>query len=296
MEGYFWRFTDARSHRVIVALCGVSRAADGHWATVGLAAHPGGFTRQIDVQTAGADDARLGAWAGVREFAASADRVQVDLGPDARLDVRLRDCHVYRTRPFGGSGAAHVIPGLNQYWHPHVLGGRADGQVILDEETIELQDAEVYAEKNWGRGGFPGRWHWGQAQAFDRPDVCVAFAGGDVELGPVRLSATALVVRLGADVIRLGNPLLAPVTADVDGERWALRGRGPRWSVELEGGAPRASAHVLQVPLPTERRSVNAALEHLAADVRLVVRRRGRVQFAGESSLAGLEVGDTTTR
>jgi hypothetical protein len=296
MEGYFWRFTDVLSGRVIVALCGVSRAADGHWATVGLASHPGGFTRQIDVQSAGADDARLGAWAGAGAFAASSDRVRVDLGPDARLDVRLRDCNVWRPRPLGGSGPAHLIPGLNQYWHPHVLGGRADGHATLGDDTIELHGVNVYAEKNWGAGGFPGRWHWGQAQAFDRPDVCVAFAGGDVELGPATFQATALVVRLGSDVIRLGNPLLAPITAEVDGERWALRGRGPRWSVELEGGAPRTAAHALQVPLPPERRSVPGALEHLAADVRLVVRHRGRVQFAGQSSLAGLEVGDTTTR
>jgi hypothetical protein len=32
-------------------------------------------------------------------------------------------------------------------------------------------------------------------------------------------------------------------------------------------------------------------LEHLAAPLRVVVRKRGRVVFAGESLLAGLEVG-----
>jgi hypothetical protein len=291
MEGYFWRFTDARSGRVIVALCGISRAADGDWATVALAGHPGRFARQIDVQDAGADFARLGVWAGERAFAANSDRVRVDLGPDAQLDLHLRDCRHWNRSLVGGSGAAHLIPGLNQYWHPHVLGGRAEGRVILGDEVIDLVDADVYAEKNWGRGGFPTRWHWGQAQAFERRDVCVAFAGGDVEVGRATLRATALVVRLGTDVIRLGNPVLAPVTADADGERWALRGRGPRWSVELEGGGARSAAHILHVPVPAERRSVPAALEHLAARVRLVVRHRGRVRFAGESELAGLEVG-----
>jgi hypothetical protein len=292
MEGYFWRITDVEAGRVIVALCGVSRAADGVWATVALAEHPSGFTRQLDVSTAGADRTKLGVWAGERAFRARADRVRVELGLDAQLDIRLRDRHDWpASQPLGGSGAAHLIPGLGQYWHPHLLGGRVDGTAVIGEQVIDLRGAEVYAEKNWGRGGFPGSWHWGQAQAFERPDVCVAFAGGDVQIGPVTLQATALVVRLGGRLIRLGNPVLAPVTAEADGERWALHGRGPRWSVELAGGAPRAAAHRLGIPLPAERRSVPAALEHLAGTVQLVVRQRGRVYFAGESRLAGLEIG-----
>ena len=34
MEGYFWRITDPESGRVVIALIGVNRAADGHWATM----------------------------------------------------------------------------------------------------------------------------------------------------------------------------------------------------------------------------------------------------------------------
>ena len=291
MEGYFWRLTDAASGRVVVALCGVSRAADGVWANVALASHPHGFARNVDVERAGADPQRLGVWAGDGVFSAGRDHLRVDLGRDARLDVRLETEQGFTRRPFGGCGPAHALPGLGQYWHPHVLGGRATGQATLGEEVVELDGADVYAEKNWGRGGFPGRWWWGQAQGFARRDVCVSFAGGPVELGPASFSATALVVRLGSTVIRLGNPLLAPVRADVDERRWALRARGLVWSVELEGSAVPGDAHVLEVPLPAERRSVPGALEHLGARLRMVVRRRGRVVFAGESALAGLELG-----
>jgi hypothetical protein len=291
MEGYFWRFSDVRSGRVIVALCGVSQAPDGTWANVGLAGHPGAFSQQFDISTAGADSRRLGVWAGEHAFRGGLDRVQVELGPEARLDVRVSQRHDWPRLPVGGCGAAHLLPGLGQYWHPHLLGGRADGVAVLGGEVIELDGFSVYAEKNWGRGGFPGAWHWGQAQAFERPDVCVAFAGGDVVIGPATVQATALVVALGDELIRLGNPLIAPVRAEVDATRWVLSGRGPRYSVELEGTAPRGPGHLLNVPLPSERRSVPAALEHLAGHLRLVVRRRGRVCFTGESRLAGLEVG-----
>ena len=48
MEGYFWRLTDAGAGTVIVAFTGVSRDGDGaSWATIGLAAHPGGFVRTV---------------------------------------------------------------------------------------------------------------------------------------------------------------------------------------------------------------------------------------------------------
>ena len=292
MEGYFWRLTDAAAGRVIVALCGVSRAADGVWANVGLAGHPGGYARSADLDRAGADPHRLGVWAGDGAFVAGEDRLRVNLGPDACLDVRIETERGWpQGKPFGGCGPAHVLPGLGQYWHPHVLGGHAHGTATLGDEVIEFEDADVYAEKNWGRGGFPERWWWGQAQGFARRDVCVAFAGGDVALGPASLPVTALVVRLGTAVIRLGNPLLAPVRTEIDERRWALRARGPVWSVELEGTAVPGAAHVLDVPLPADRRSVPGALEHLGARLEMVVRRRGRIVFQGSSALAGLELG-----
>ena len=291
MEGYFWRFSDPQSGRVVVALCGVSRTEDVSWATVALAGHPGGFMRSADIRPAGADPRRLGAWAGDGAFRADADQVKVDLGPDAQLDVRIDDPRPWPRRAFGGLGAAHVVPGLVQYWHPHLLGGRASGTAIVGGAKLDLDGFAVYAEKNWGAGGFPGHWWWGQAHGFQRPDVCVAFAGGEVSLGPVTLPATALVVRFGDALVRLGEPLRSPVTAEVGDGRWRLRGRSARWSVAVDASAPPGDAHVLPVPLTGAGYSVPGALEHLAGVLRVTVRRRGRVVFADESRLAGLEHG-----
>jgi len=52
MEGWFWRFTDAASGRVALALCGVNRHPDGPWATVAVAAHPDGIIRSAAVEEA----------------------------------------------------------------------------------------------------------------------------------------------------------------------------------------------------------------------------------------------------
>ncbi len=292
MEGYFWRFTDARSGRVLIALNGVNRGpGGGHWATLGLASHPTGFlrTRVHPVGHAATDG--LGAFAG-EAFAGTADRLRVDLGPDARIDVEVRSPTPWPRRSVGGSSVFQTVPALNQYWHPWLLGGSAHGRAVVGDETWELDGWQVYGEKNWGKGGFPDSWWWGQAQAFEDPEVCVAFAGGDVTAGPLRTRVTALVVLLpGGRLLRLGDPVVSPVHAEVSDERWLLRGRSTQWQVDLEGLGSLDAAHVLPVPLPAERRNVPGAIEHLGATMTVSVRRRGRLVWQGVSRVAALEHG-----
>ena len=92
-------------------------------------------------------------------------------------------------------------------------------------------------------------------------------------------------------VIRLGDPVVSPVHAHVTDELWSLEGRSARWRVDIEGSGPLASAHVLPVPLPLERRNVPGAIEHLGAHLRVRVHRRGSLVWEGESHLAALEHG-----
>lgn len=291
MEGYFWRVTDSANGRVAVALIGVNRDASGaHWATLGLAGHPGGFLA-VDAHPEGfADRARLAVRAG-GAFIADGRSVRVDLGSRASLELALTDPAPWPRRRFGGSSGFHAVPGLNQYWHPWLLGGRASGRARLGDDVWEFADAEVYAEKNWGREGFPESWWWGQAQGFDG-GACVAFAGGQVTAGRLRGDVTALVVRLpGGEVVRLGNPVFSPVRASVSDDTWLIRGRSRRWQVEVEGHAPLSSAHVLPVPLPRERRNVPGALEHLGGQLSVTVRSGRRVLWRATSELAALEHG-----
>ena len=291
MEGYFWRFTDPATGRVVIALNGVNRANDGTWSTLGLAAHPHGFLRTTAHPVGYASADGLGAFAG-DAFHGTADRLLVHLAPDARLEVEITNPVPWPRRSFGGSSVFQAVPALNQYWHPWLLGGSAHGVAVVGKETWELDGWSVYAEKNWGKGGFPDSWWWGQAQGFADPSVCVAFAGGEVTAGPFRTTVTAIVVLLpGGKLIRLGDPVVSPVHAEVSDERWALHGRSAQWSVEIEGSGSLDTAHVLPVPLPNQRRNVPGAIEHLGATMRVTVRRRGQVIWEGESQLAALEHG-----
>lgn len=301
MEGYFWRITDPASGRVVIALCGVNQGPRGSWATIGLAAWPSGFVRTAALDGARAAPARLGVRGGTEggergaghpAFDGDEQRLRVDLGDDARLDLEFDDPAPWPHRAVGGSSVFQTVPALNQYWHPWLLGGRASGTATLGGETCAFDGAQVYGEKNWGREGFPDAWWWGQAQGFEEPSACVAFAGGIVTSGPLRTEVTGLVVRLpDGRVVRLGDPVVSPVAARMRDERWRLSGRGFGWEIDVAAEAPLSESFVLPVPLPSEHRNVPGDLEHLAGALRVRVRRHGRRVWSGSTSLAALEHG-----
>jgi hypothetical protein len=291
MEGYFWRITDPATGRVVIALIGVNRGPRGPWATLGLAAHP---TPVLAIRAEdGAYAAPSGIGAGSGSFFAGDERgLRVDLGPNARLDVQVEPVHPWPRRRHGGSSIFQSVPALNQYWHPWLLTGRATGTAQVGDEVWHFENAPTYAEKNWGREGFPDAWWWGQAHGFSEPEACVAFAGGQVNAGPLRTEVTALVVRLpDGQVVRLGNPVTTPVRARVTDETWILNGRNAIWQIDVEAQAPLGAAHVLPVPLPSERRNAAGAIEHLGGALSVTVRRRGRLVWQGHTELAGLEHG-----
>ncbi len=271
-EGYYWRLTDVAGGRVAIALCGVCRDVAGPWAIVAFASSDGLVRSRLEpvaeVSFAGVD-VRAGA-----SLSASSEHLHVDLGADARLELRFGEKVGWPRRAFGGTGPAQILPGLPQYWHPHLLGGRVRGG--------EWDGAVVYAEKNWG-ARFTEHWWWGQAQGFDGADACVAFAGGRVLGG----SPTGVVVRVEDRVLRLAPPFAALRTA-IGATAWRVRARSARWEVEVEGEATGAPA-VLPVPVPEERRVEPRSQQYLTGRLRVEVRRGGRVWWSGESVLAGLE-------
>lgn len=285
MEGYFWRMTDTSNERVLVVLCGVNRHPDGDWATVAIAAEPGGFVRSAVLPHAHADAGSFSVTAGDGAFTASADRLTVDLGTDARVDLTISE-PVGWPRALGAGGVFSVVPFLGQYWQPHLLGGNASGTATVGDGSWSLEASEVYAEKNWG-AGFPESWWWGQAQGFDRPDVCVAFTGGVLTAGPVSATVGGVVVRVGAHLVRL-TPPFSRVSSETDGQWWEVRAKGHGYRVHIVGTGS-GSPHVLPVPLPAERRNVDTDFEFLTGH--LAVEISGRVQYRGESQLAGLEIG-----
>jgi Tocopherol cyclase len=286
MEGYYWRLSDARSGRVVVALCGVLGGRGPRTALVAMTAHPGGAVHVARTAGVAADPRGLGLRAG-DVLRADPELLEVDIGPGARLSVRLREQRGWPRRAFGGLGPAGALPGLGQYWHPHLLGGRANVDAVVGGRELAMRGAAPYAEKNWGRR-FPPRWWWGHAQAFAE-DACVAFAGGHA-LGRRGPAATGVVLRVGARVLRLVPPLGAVrVEARDGGRRIRAYGASTRLELEVEGGEEPPA----RLPVPPARPGLPEGQvdQHLAGRLRVELRRRGRRVWRGESPLAGLELG-----
>jgi len=288
MEGYFWRLSDPASGRVIVALTGVSRdARGGAWATAALAAHPAGIVRTAVAPEADADPRRLAVRAGAL-LRADEESLEVDLGEDAWLRARFEARAGWPRRALGGVGLGHLVPGLGQYWHPHMLDAQVSGEAQLGGRRLSLTGMRAYAEKNWTpyAHGFPSQWWWGQAHGFDEDGACVAFAGGRL-LG---MHAGAIVVRVDGELVHAVSPP-APMRVRGGAHGWRVQARTARDVVTLEGEADGAP-YRLPVPVPRERRAEpDVSAMHLAGRLRVQVRRGRRVRFQGTSRLAGLERG-----
>jgi tocopherol cyclase len=284
-EGHYWRFTDADRGRVVIALCGVCVLGRRRWAVIALASHPGGPVHTAIAERAGGDPEGFGFWAeGAGDGSERA--LRLELGPDAALDAELHGIFRWPRRALGGSGLAQIVPGLAQYWHPWAMGGLAAGEATLGGVRVPLDGASVYVEKNWGRA-FPERWWWGQADAFDSGDVCVAFAGGPTRIAGVPSTPTLVAVRVGERLIALAPPL-ARTVHEVGGGAWALRAHSARYAIELEGDDA-GSAVALPVPAPDRVAVELRSRQALAGRLAVVVRRRRRTLLRAESRLAGLE-------
>ncbi len=218
---------------------------------------------------------------------AGAGRLHLDLGPDCALDARIETPLRWPAGRLGGLGLAHLVPGLSQYWHPHLLGGRVTGVARIGGRPVALDGARIYGEKNWGRGGAPPGWWWGQAFLAD--DVLACFAGGLLEAGPARVAATAVAVRIGSEVLSLVAPR-ALVRARTGPGSWEVSARDARVHVRVRAEAAGAPL-VLPVPVPATRTTLPASHQHQDGTLWLDVRRGGRRLVAAAAPLAGLEVG-----
>ena len=289
MEGYYWRFVDVPGRRVLVVLCGVCEGPAGRWALVALAAHPGGVVRHAIVEPAAGERDHFGAVAG-DVVDGSLDRLRVRLDADNWIDAAVRPILTWPRRVFGALGAAHLVPGLAQYWHPVLLDGEVTGEACVAGRRRRLDGSRAYVEKNWGPG-FAGRWWWGQAAAFAEPELGVSFAGGHLPMLGASPAPTAVVVRLGARVLTFRPPLARARVAVGDG-RWRLRMRSARHRLELEGEAGDAAPHLLPVPELGAPRVQMRSRQVLAGQVRLRLRQGARTLIDASSPLAGLELGD----
>ncbi len=292
LESWSWRLVDRDARRVVLVAATRCRDAGGkNWGSVVVAAlgpRGGRVIRERSVERVTASASRLAVDFGPGVLRAGDDGLTVDLGPDLRLDAAWEQPWRWPRR-LGGLGLGHAVPGLTQYWHPHLLGARVRGTARLgSSRPVPLDGAVAYGEKNWGRGGTPRAWWWGQAVLEEK--VLLAFAGGVLDAGPLRASATALAVRAGDELAALAQPF-ALVDARVDPGAWRIDAASATgWRVRVRGSAAGAPFD-LPVPVVGTRGLAAHSHQHFDGELSLELRRGRRLVFRGSTALAGLERG-----
>ena len=109
-------------------------------------------------------------------------------------------------------------------------------------------------------------WWWGEAHDFGGDPVTVAFAGGPA-LGSLR--ATAVVVHVDGRLVRRGEPVLAGVRADIRPAAGCCAAARCGTGSRSRRRPTRPTAHVLDVPVPRERRTLPWSDQHLAGRLRV---------------------------
>jgi tocopherol cyclase len=182
LEGYYWRVVDPEAGRVIVALCGVCRGGGESWATVAVAAHPGGFVRHAVVAPAAGEREAFGVRAGKETVRGSESAPGLRLGDgtfsgsEGAPRIRLGDGTLS-----GSEGAPGTRLGDGRFrGSVEALGVRVGHDAHLD---LRLSSPLLWPRRAFGGLGpahaVPGLgqyWH---------PVVLAARADGEASLGGV---------------------------------------------------------------------------------------------------------------
>ena len=288
MEGYFWRFTQARAGRVAIVMCGVSRGArrQRRGRSSGWPRTRAGFFRWAALQDAVADTAATACGAG-EAFSAGPDHLHVDLGPDCRLEASFGAAVGWPRRALGALGAGAARAGAEPVLAPAPVRGRRARQrrrgrgLVRARRRARLRGEELGPRLPRRRGG-------GVRRTTSDDDVSVSFAGGPVRVGPARLRGER-----GGRAARRRRAALPPAGVDDAGRGHLaaarpLRARG--WSRSRASPTPRPRTRSPCRCRPSAAWST-ARTTTWRASLRVRVTRRGRVVYAGESPLAGLERG-----
>ena len=184
-EGYYWRFTDAAAGRVVIVLCGVCRDAGRHLG----AGRPRRPPRRPGALRGRAGCARRSATGSASRprtsCAASPSALRVDLGPDARLDVALREpaavaaARVRRHRPGPDRPRAAAVLAPAPARRARRRGGAAGGR------RPSTCPARPPTRRRTGAPPSPSTGGGARRRASPGADACVAFAGGRVALAGV---------------------------------------------------------------------------------------------------------------
>ena len=261
------------------------------WGMATLAAHPGGFARTAVEPARRSPTRTRSASRSAARCAATRSGVHVDLGPDARLDVALDDVVRWPRRALGALGAAHARARASRSTGSRSCSARRVRGRARSAASGSTSTARSPTRRRTGRAPSPTTGGGATPRRSASRDVMAAFAGGRVRLAGAPVAPTAVVVRLGGELLALAPPLARTrVAAGAAG--WRLRTRGAGGVARGDRGrAGRGAARARRARAGRAAHASRARTSTSRGGSTLTVRRGGRLRYRGESALAGLEHG-----
>lgn len=175
MEGYFWRVTDVARERVIVVLCGISRHTEGAWATVAVAAHPGGCVRSAMIPNA--TPRRMSSSCRPATARSRHPLVRSTSISATTLAWTCRWRGPWRGRAFSAGAVCSRSCRSSVSTGTRMCSAAARTARLASVKNRGRSKMPTFTQRRTGEP-VPRTLVVGQAQGFDRRDVCVAFSGG----------------------------------------------------------------------------------------------------------------------
>lgn len=150
------------------------------------------------------------------------------------------------------AGWLAALPVLEPHWQVLMAHGVANGYVQWGPgKRIELKDASIYSEKNWGQG-FPKKWAWAQCNTFAaHPELAVTAvcAIRTVLAQPVEETLGMLGIHYNGEFIELA-PYKGPMSWEVaPWGSWRFCGKNERYEALLTARCQDSDGAVLRAPL-----------------------------------------------
>ncbi|NTU89166.1 MAG: hypothetical protein HGA54_04565 [Actinobacteria bacterium] len=296
-EGWYFKQADAEGRQVFAVIPGVSFSADGtsKHAFVQIISG-GGSTHYFSYP--------------IESFVFDPrEPFNIQIGDniftEAGMTLRLKDstAEAYGEVRFGAwtpwpvttlspgiMGWYRFVPFMETYHGVLSMDHEVSGSVVLDGETIRLDDGRGYIEKDWGHS-FPSSWIWAQSNHFDRPGVSVSISVAKVPWLTGAFVGHIAGLQIDGKLHRFATYTGARLVCIETGTNEAhliLRDRREELDVGIHG------SETLSLKAPTLGAMVGHDAESLGGTIDVTLRelRGGQsgVVFQGTGTLAGIEV------
>lgn len=296
-EGWYFKQVDAKRHRALAVIPGVSFSADGdsRHAFIQIISNDGithYFTYPIDAFSFDRGKA-FGIRIGDNAFSETDMTLRLQ---DDRIEIH-GDMSFGRWTPWpvttfspGIMGWYRFVPRMETYHGVLSMDHAVSGSIAINGESIDLDGSRGYVEKDWGRS-FPSSWVWAQSNHFEHEGASFVVSVAKIPWMGKSFVGTIAGLRLDGELHRFTTytgTQLALLKTKANEAHLILRDSRKELEIRIQGGETAA------LKAPTLGAMEGHDSESLDGTVDVTMRALNQgysdLLFQGMGKLAGVEI------